>query len=245
MTKFFKNWMDGSIFMLSAFKRTGKDSFYNQYGIKSNKKIDRYSWFVYSNKNNSFEKNNTFINKLNSVNFHRLSFSDQLKKNIEKEFEGLKITDFNKDSHILIDDLPEETISKLNSQDLLNFKVRDIIKLKADEKKKINENYWCNIVLQDLIKYQKKYNINNFMITDFRFPYEYKTFNENSSLEIFTIKLFRDFIDIPNVNDLSERSLDTFPFDFILVDQRGSLQWLQQNTEIQYFTNYKELTQIF
>lgn len=218
--------MRRSVILLSGFKRTGKDTFYNQIQGNLNEK---YNWHIYANRKNT--NNSQFIELLqNKSNFVRFGFADELKKEVCNHYNINEINEYNKDTYSNI-------YSRTYRELLIDY---------AAKKREQNVNYWCSIVSNKITRFIK-YGFNNFMITDFRYPNEYQYISENNKIntdDIFTVRLFRDYIDIPNISDLSERSLDDFNFDYILVDHRGSFEYYCRNVNPNAKNGYVELDTI-
>ena len=91
-----------------------------------------------------------------------------------------------------------------------NKTYRTLLIESAKELKKENQDYFVNKLIQ---KIRTKPITTNIVISDFRYPNEYKKILEclGSDFEIVTVRVFRD--EEIKLNDPSENALENFKFD--------------------------------
>lgn len=139
-----------------------------------------------------------------NYNFKRYAFADKVKDDVSDLF---KIRRDIMDTH--------EGKNKLISY---NITVRDIIINYANNKRDEEQDYWTKIVIENI----KKNNYDNIVITDFRYINEYNTIKNEfkDDYKIITINIIREIDDEnKHINCISETSLNSFIFDFILYNK--------------------------
>jgi len=143
----------------------------------------------YNNSKNNYAVYGNSSNKclLLGPNYVRVGFADNVKKEVNDIYD---LFDPNKDDIIFE-----------------NTTYRDLLIAHAKNKKKEDINYW----VKKSYDWKKR---NNVMITDFRFLHEYD-YLVKLGHEPVTIRLFRSEVTVPT--DISERSLDNFLTDFLVV----------------------------
>lgn len=122
-------------------------------------------------------------------------------------------------------------ISAWLNRETLYWTPRALMILEGQVARAVDVNHWTDKVIS-----QAKY-FNKIVIPDFRFPSEVERIKEvlGSQYKIITVRINR-FDNKPN--DLAERDLDNFKFDYYL-DNRGSLNELQIKVEELLDTIYR------
>jgi len=142
----------------------------------------------------------------------KLALADQLKQDVS-EMLGITITDQNKDEKIgILGNYPQGFYLDQNST------IRDALIQHGTNKRSGNKDYWLNIIL-------KKINDNfdrDVIITDCRFENEVNKFKSIKDRDVYTIRLFRDNVPIPDKSISSEHDLDKLQTDFLLCDTPSS-----------------------
>lgn len=170
------------VLMLSGYKRSGKDSFYQTLTGKNN-----YRWKI----TKKFESLPD-IHDISSPTLRR-AFADIIKKELN----------INEDTK----DMYDETIG---------MTPRDQCILYAREKKSNNQDYFCQRLLVDMLEDDKLY-----IITDFRYPNEY-TFMKQRFKYVYTMRISRDGVPVPDLSIESEHQLDNFEFDYLVESSENS-----------------------
>ncbi|HEY9703574.1 MAG TPA: hypothetical protein V6C58_14090 [Allocoleopsis sp.] len=139
--------------------------------------------------------------------FCKLSFADSLKKLVISKYSldpELVYTQEGKKSEILI--------RKVNGIEVYSkISVRNLLILEGMEARKSDPDIWTKKVI-DQIELHKDYS--RFVISDFRFPNEYKLLKEKYNGYVKTIRISRP--DILISKDPSEHQLDYFIFDYAI-----------------------------
>lgn len=138
----------------------------------------------------------------------KIALADKLKEDV-RDMLGYCITEENKDKKLEVHpygfDLTDESTN------------RDVLIQHGMNMRKIDENYWLNIVLDKINKYD-----GDVIITDCRFKNEVNTFKQLEGIEVITVRLFRDSVPIPPSNLPSEHELDDYHADHLLCDTTDS-----------------------
>jgi dephospho-CoA kinase len=136
--------------------------------------------------------------------FKRFAFADTLKEYVSKKYNiplELLFTQEGKKQEIIVKK------KKVTLRDLL---IKD-----GAEKRQENQDYWVNMVIE---KIQAESKTQNIVISDFRFPNEYRRLAE-TFFEIVAVKVVREN-GCENIDDISETALNQFDFDRVLFNDR-------------------------
>lgn len=134
--------------------------------------------------------------------FKKLAFAESLKEYVSEKYNiplNVLFTQEGKKQQIVVGDKKET--------------IRNILIKEGLEKRKIDVNYWINIVVEKI----KKDPLKNIVISDFRFINEYNQIKKHFS-ETTTIRIIRE--NCENIDDISETSLESFKFDHVFFNNK-------------------------
>lgn len=134
----------------------------------------------------------------------KIALADKLKEDV-RDMLGYPITEENKDKKL------EVFPSGFNLTD--DSTNRDVLIQHGMNMRKIDENYWINIVLDKINKYD-----GDVIVTDCRFKNEVDIFKALKDMDVVTVRLFRNSVTIPPYNLPSEHELDKYHADHLLCD---------------------------
>lgn len=198
--------MSKPVFLLCGYKGTGKDTFFKDLCFHNLKQTTETEckWLVYASPNvdrfkfenllSEYIKRFAFADALKSMTHEALQFIDCPPYAFEKVKESLQV------------------INPFQKNEVLS--IRNLYIFIGQQQRARNPDVWLNII-QKQIQNEK---LSTSVITDFRFENEMKNWN---NMEVFTIRLFRANVPIPEVLENreidSEHNLDLLETDFILV----------------------------
>jgi thymidylate synthase (FAD) len=125
----------------------------------------------------------------------RLGLADQLKKDVSQMI-GYPVTDNNKDKNVN------------------GLTVRDILIQHGTDMRNKDEDYWVNIVLDEIGKNPNR----DIIITDCRFGNEITKFKSLLDRDVITVRLYRSSVPVPDLSINSEHELDNFKADHLICD---------------------------
>jgi len=201
------------IILVCGYRRTGKDSFYNK--LSSSDSDCNFEWEVYVHP----DKAHLYQNKsdcFGSGPYQRFSFADRLKEEASPVY-GIPVS------------VPEE------EKDVKQFvhyqtghavSARDIWIEWGAIRRAQDKDYWCKLInpSADVCT----------IVTDWRFPNEGQFIKDQHDAETRTVRLYRSGVAIPEASIESERALDQYETDFLLVPVGDILHALSHFP--QYFT---------
>src|SRR5579871_6294520 len=190
------------ILLTCGYTKTGKDTlFRNISGLSDNK--HKYALFRSSK---DIKLDNNFL-KFISEKTKRIGFADQIKRDVNYELLGTYnpfAFDAFKDSlKVTKKGVPWASEMKTLRQYYIDH---------GCNMRKIDPDHW--------VKEAEKCIGDNTLIniTDFRFPNECEYFVKKSEkYRVTTVRIFRSSVDVPNINEPSEHSLDQFVTDYVVI----------------------------
>lgn len=198
-----------NILMLCGYKGSGKDRLFEI--MKSGKILSceyvfiepKYSQLVY-----------------NSDSIYRIGFADLLKQEVLELYpipEGYN-SDKLKDVPIPNLNIELELENKMKEMNEMKleppFSFRDFCLYQAKVRRDQDPEYWVKLA------YNKISNMESdklCVITDFRYPNEYEYLKSQENVNIITIRVFRECVNIPPIELKSEHALDDFVTDFVFI----------------------------
>lgn len=186
------------LLLCCGYRRTGKDILFRQLSLNDDSK---YQYTVFKAPNNP----NNFKMFCNNTKLKRIGFADELKRDVNEIF--CNTSDPFAFEHRK-DDLYVRSDNVLWGNDLRT--IREYYIIHGRNQRLIDPDYWVKQVALKL-------DDNPHMITDFRFPNEYKYFASIDKYNVSTVRVFRSTIPIPDQNEASEHSLDTFKTDYVIL----------------------------
>lgn len=186
----------GDILLVSGYRRHGKDTLFNHL----NGTDDRFVYHPVVNGYTPFE----FPNET----YRRFAFADVLKKECALILNMTLAEIEAKKDH----PLPEGVVYAFKCTTPSNVPtVRDVLIDHGAYCRSLNVNYWCERVAEQISNTTDCIAV----VTDFRFENEYiyiQKFFEDTRRRVYTLRIFRHGVPIPDESDISEHSLDEFPF---------------------------------
>lgn len=198
-----------SCLLISGYRQHGKDYFYNS--LINGNINEEYD--IYLNEN-------SYISCLAILNFSkkryvRIAFADILKEYLAGVF-GMDVNELNGMKSIQIS---AEHRSKYLGELPNKSTYRDaMIHLGLYMRNKGGEDFWVNAAVDSIKIGDTEIPI----VTDFRFPSEIK-YGELTRRRVITLRVHRNDVEIPPLNDISEHSLDNYPFDLIAIPRGEKL----------------------
>jgi hypothetical protein len=140
------------------------------------------------------------------VNGKRLALADAVKQEVLELYPCLK--------HVAnLEEVKDQPLDILNGRS-----PRDLWKQHAMKQRALNSNYWVDKVVK-AIETNTEHDI---VITDCRFQNEIEAFKQ-LKYQVITIRIVRDVVPIPDIDDVTEHELDNVKTDYLLVDSITSL----------------------
>lgn len=135
----------------------------------------------------------------------KIALADKLKEDV-RDILGYPITEDNKDEKLT----HHPYGFSLND----NSTNRDVLIQHGMNMRKIDENYWINIVVEKMKQHPNR----DVIITDCRFKNEVEFFKSLHDIDVITVRLFRESVTIPPQDLPSEHDLDRYHADHLLCD---------------------------
>lgn len=204
-------------YVLCGYKRSGKDTFYeNMQEGNVNK------WIMYSLDSEAFV---LLVGR-------RISFADSLKKEVACSLNLDPNTDFESIKDIIIKDIA--------IKDGKTF--RDFLIERGSEARNIDENHWTKIALSSISGEctEGTRNKGNIVITDARYPSEIEYVSKRYN--VTSIRIFRSCVTIPDINDTSEHSLDSYITNYVAVKSEDDFEYMK--TLFPMYSKYKRVNQV-
>jgi len=142
-------------------------------------------------------------------NYKKFSFADCLKKDLSKKL-GIKLNNFYD---------REKKVQVIETPDGRTTTLRMLMINEGKRGREIDENFWVDRVLENLVKLNKTCKNAKIVIPDFRFPSEYYRIKSFFKENFITINILNNNYEY--INDESETSLMNFAFDYTFVNDGG------------------------
>lgn len=137
----------------------------------------------------------------------RLSFASPLKEIVHRNL-----------------DLPEEKginpLLKNIHIPWIGCSLREMYIMTARREKMINgDDYFANLLAKEVVDTSSDH---IYDITDFRFPEELEVM-KMKKFNVVTTRVFRSSVKVPDINDVTERSLDNFTTDYLVIPEEEDI----------------------